>query len=118
MDAMRMPAPHDLAQAPLWEIYIIAQSVAAMRGQIPKHALAVGVEIHGVRIKLKFQLSTVTEEDQTDMDDILSELEAYVGQGVEVQSAHEIRKERRVLPDGTDNLYNLYLSRYDETQCE
>ncbi|MCR1161696.1 hypothetical protein NEK97_09515 [Paenarthrobacter sp. UW852] len=115
---MRMPAPNDLAQAPLWEIYIIAQTVAAMRGLIPKHALAVGVEIHGVKVKLRFQLSKVTEEDKTDMDDILSEMEAYVGQDVEVESAYEIRKERRVLPDGTDNLYSVFISRIDETPCE
>ncbi|MEO3941716.1 hypothetical protein V3C41_11615 [Paenarthrobacter nicotinovorans] len=115
---MRMPAPNDLAHAPLWEIYIVAQTVSASRGQIPRHALAVGVEIHGVKIKLLFQLSQVTDEDKTDMEDILSELEALVGQDVEVDSAYEIRKERQVSPDGRDNLWWVFLARIDETPSE
>ncbi|TVU64851.1 hypothetical protein FQP90_07310 [Paenarthrobacter nitroguajacolicus] len=104
IDTMRMPAPNDLAQAPLWEIYIIAQTVAAMRGQIPKHALAVGVEIHGVKIKLRFQLSRVTDEDKTDMEDILSELEAYVGQDVEVDSVSKFER-------------NVEFYRMEQTMC-
>lgn len=114
---MRMPTPEDLSNVPLWETYIIAQTVSATRGQIPKHAHAVAVEIHGMKIKLLFQLAKVTEEDRTNMEDILSELEAYVGQDVEVESAYEVLKERQISPDGMDGVWWVFLARADEIPC-
>lgn len=61
---MSMPSPEGPGCAPVWENYVIAQTVAASRGQIPEHALAFGVEVDGPRLRLRFQLSEVTEEEE------------------------------------------------------
>ncbi|WP_157731665.1 hypothetical protein [Arthrobacter sp. YN] len=111
---MSMPSPENLQRAPQWETYIVTQTVRATLGLIPEHALAVGVEIRGAKIKLLFQLTEVSAEDETDMDDILSELEANVGQNVEVECAYEIRQQRKVLPGARGGIWWVYLARVDE----
>ncbi|MFE7506931.1 hypothetical protein [Promicromonospora sp. NPDC057488] len=87
---MSLPTPEDLGRAPVWENYVIAQTAAASRGQIPEHALAVGVEVDGPRLRLRFQLSQVTEKDESDMSDIVSELEGLVGDDVVVESSFQV----------------------------
>jgi hypothetical protein len=106
---MSLPSPEDLGRAPAWENYVIAQTVAASRGQIPEHALAFGVEVDGARLRLRFQLSEVTEEDRADMDDIVSELEGLVGNNVEVGSSYEVLGEREISP--TDDVCWVFLAR-------
>lgn len=106
---MSLPSPENLGRAPAWENYVIAQTVAASRGQIPEHALAFGVEVDGASLRLRFQLSEVTEEDRADMDDIVSELEGLVGNDVEVGSSYEVLKEREVSP--TDDVCWVFLAR-------
>ena len=106
---MRLPTPDDLGDAPLWENYVIAQSVEASRGQIPEHSLAFGVEVHGVVLRLRFQLSEVTDDDRDDIDDIVSELEALVGNDVRVESSYEVRAQREILP--SDGVCWIFLAR-------
>lgn len=106
---MSLPTPEDPGRAPVWENYVIAQAVAASRGQIPEHALAFGVEVDGPRLRLRFQLSEVTEEDRADMDDIVSELEGLVGDDVEVESSYEVLEQRQISP--TDGVCWIFLAR-------
>jgi hypothetical protein len=106
---MSYPTPDNLQCAPLWENYVIAQSVAASRGQIPIHTLAFGVEVNGTHLRLRFQLSEVTEEDEADMSDIVSDLEALVGNDVKVESCYEVRDHRQISP--TDGVCWIFLSR-------
>ena len=106
---MSLPTPEDPGRAPVWENYVIAQTVAASRGQIPAHALAFGVEVVGPRLRLRFQLSEVTDEDEDDMSDIVSELEALVGDDVEVESSYEVRDQREISP--TDGVCWIFLAR-------
>ena len=101
-----MPSPEGPGCAPVWENYVIAQTVAASRGQIPEHALAFGVEVDGPRLRLRFQLSEVTEEDRADID---SELEGLVGNDVEVASSYEVRDQRQISP--TDGVCWIFLAR-------
>ncbi|WP_203337079.1 hypothetical protein [Nocardioides limicola] len=96
----------------MWENYVIAQTVAASRGQIPAHALTFGVEVDGPRLRLRFQLSEVTEEDRADMDDIVSELEGLVGNDVEVESFYELRDQREI--STTDGVCWIFLARVTE----
>ncbi len=98
---MTLPTPDDPADAPVWENYIVAQTAQASLGLIPPHARAVGVSVAGTTVLLRFQLTELTEADETDMDDIVSELEALVGDHVQVGKTVEICSERHVSPYGT-----------------
>lgn len=103
---MSLPSPEKIGQAPVWENYVIAQIVAASRGQIPAHALAFGVEVDGPRLRLRFQLSEVTGEDGDDMSEILSELEGLLGNDVEVESSFEVVDQRAISPiDGVNWIF-------------
>ncbi|QOK24206.1 hypothetical protein IGS73_07560 [Janibacter indicus] len=106
---MSLPTPENLGQAPVWENYVIAQAVAASRGQIPEHALAFGVEVDGSSLRLRFQLSQITEEDRADMDDIVSELEGLVGKDVEMEFSYEVLEQRETSP--TDGVWWIFLAR-------
>lgn len=106
---MSLPSPKDIGQAPVWENYVIAQTVAASRGQIPAHALAFGIEVEGPRLRLRFQLSEVTEEDGDDMSDIVSELEGLLGNDVEVESSYEVVDRREISP--IDGVSWIFLAR-------
>ncbi len=106
---MSLPTPEDPGRAPIWENYVIAQAVQASRGQIPEHALAFGVEVDGRRLRLRFQLSDVTEQDQADMADIVSDLEALVGNDIEVESSYEVCTRRRITPN--DAVCWIFLAR-------
>lgn len=106
---MKLPTPEDPGRAPIWENYIVAQAVQASLGQIPEHALAVGVEVAGSRVRMCFQLSEATEGDQEDIDDIVSELEALVGSGVRIESVRQVVRERAISPAG--GMRWIYLAR-------
>lgn len=106
---MSLPTPEDPGRAPIWENYIVAQAVGASRGQIPEHTLAFGVEVNGQQLHLRFQLSEVTEEDEADISDIVSELEALVGNGVEVEVSYDVLDHRQISP--TDGICWIFLSR-------
>ncbi len=95
---MSLPTPEDLGRAPAWENYIVAQAVQASLGLIPEHTLALGVEVAGADVRLRFQLTEAAEEDVADGDDIVSELEALVGPAVHVERVYEVRDERAVTP--------------------
>jgi len=106
---MSLPTPEDPGSAPIWENYVIAQTVEASRGQIPEHALAFGVEVDGSRLRLRFQLSEVTEADEDDISDIVSELEGLMGKDVEVESSYEVVDQREISP--TDGVCWIFLAR-------
>ncbi len=106
---MSLPTPDEPGRAPIWENYVIAQTVEASRGQIPEHTLAFGVEVHGSRLRLRFQLSEATEDDEADMSDIVSELGALVGSDVDVESSYEVRDHRQIHP--SDGVCWVFLSR-------
>ena len=103
---MRFPTPSDPAHAPVWENYITAQATQASLGQIPAHALAVGVQVDGVQVRLRFQMSECTDDDQDDIDSIVSELEALVGQDVHVGVFSEMRTDAVISPhDGVSWIF-------------
>jgi hypothetical protein len=106
---MSLPTPENPGRAPIWENYVIAQTVAASRGLIPEHALAFGVEVDGRRLRLRFQLSELTEEGEDNMSEIVSDLEALVGSDVQVESSYEVRDQREISP--TDDVCWIYLAR-------
>lgn len=107
---MEFPTPDDPKRAPAWENYVVAQAVQASLGQIPEHALAVGVEIAGPEVTLRFQLTDVTEEDEEDMAGIAMELEGLLGCDVHVNVAHTVLHQRQVVPVTTTARY-VFLSR-------
>jgi hypothetical protein len=87
---MRFPTPDDPANAPVWENYVVAQTAQAALGLIPRSALAMGVEVDRANAVLRFQLAACTPEDVEDMDDIVSELEVLLGQGVKVTRTADV----------------------------
>lgn len=97
---MSLPTPDDLGRSPAWENYVVAQAVQASLGLIPEHTLALGVEVAGTDVRLRFQLAEAAEDDVADVDDIVSELESLVGPGVQVEGIYEVRTERRVTSSG------------------
>ncbi|WBQ07745.1 hypothetical protein [Kribbella sp. CA-293567] len=106
---MRLPTPDDPAESPVWENYIIAQTVESSRGQIPLHALAMGVEVDGRRIVLRFQLSELDESDLLDISEIVSEMSALVGDEVEIADIKEVLDQRSTSPD--DGICWIFFSR-------
>jgi hypothetical protein len=104
-----MPTPDDPRGAPVWDNYVVAQVVQASLGLIPEHALAVGVEVTGNEVCLRFQLTQAEEEDLAYIDDIVSEFEALVGDEVLVDRSYEIRSERRISPH--DGICWVFLAR-------
>ena len=109
MDATRLPTPNDPGAALVWENYVVAQAVQASLGLVPQHALAVGVEVEGTTVRLRFQLSELTHEDKLDIEDIVSELEALVGNDAQVTTAHEITADRHISP--SDGVRWMFLAR-------
>lgn len=87
---MTLPSPNDMANAPVWENYVVAQAVQACLGQQPTSALAIGVRIDGIAVELRFYLTAVTPNDVEDMSDAVSELEGLLGNHVRVQLYHEV----------------------------
>lgn len=100
------PTPEDPGRAPVWENYVVAQTVQASLGLVPRHALAVGVEVVGVVVRLRFQFTETTEDDHADVADIVSELEVLVGEDVRIEVDQEIRREPVIRPwDGVRWIY-------------
>lgn len=108
---MSLPTPSDLGNAPAWDNYVVAQAVQASLGLIPEHAIAVGVEVDGSDVVLRFQLTAITEEDSQDVDDIVSDLEALVGPDVRVGKKLDVREERAISPH--ENVRWIFLARQD-----
>ena len=95
---MIFPSPEEMGRAPVWENYVLAQAVQASLGLIPRSALAVGVRVSGTDVELSFQLSGVSEGDEADMDDIVSELELLVGDKVSISRRYDVKDERDISP--------------------
>lgn len=108
---MRYPTPDDPGRMPIWDVYVMAQATAASRGGIPVHALAYGVEVDRYRVRLRFQMSEVSDQDEEDMVDTVDELERLVGPAVTVDYVYEIRKHRLVSP--SDGVWWIFLARVD-----
>lgn len=107
---MSFPSPDNLQQAPVWENYLVAQTVQAALGQIPEHAVAVGIEAEGTRLSVRFLLTEHTSSDAQDVADIASELEGLVGNGVQVETTCGVVDERAVTPSGTPTRW-VYVAR-------
>lgn len=105
------PSPCDSGTAPVWDNYVVAQVAQASLGSIPRSALAFGVMVSGLDVRLVFQLRVLDDEGQQDMQDIVSELEAYLGGDVRIESVHEIREWRSI--DRRDGVRWVYLARVD-----
>lgn len=110
---MIFPGPDDPARAPVWDNYITAQVSQAALGLIPQNALAVGVEVDRYNVRLRFQLSRLTDEDALDIDDIVAELADLLGDKVQVGSVHEVRDAPLISPH--DGVYWIYLARSAES---
>ena len=106
---MKFPTPEDPARAPVWENYVVAQAAQAALGRIPRGTLAFGVRQEGADVFVHFQLKSVNARALEDMDDIVSELEALVGDAVRVARTYEVRPERSVSPH--DGIRWIYLKR-------
>lgn len=106
---MRFPSPADLARAPIWDNYVIAQTVQASLGLIPSDALAVGVEVAGNRVRVVFQLSALSPQGLVDMDDIVDELRALMGDDVDVARAHVLLDHPVISPH--DGVSWIFLAR-------
>ena len=107
-----MPSPKDPANAPVWENYIVAQLTQASLGVIPRNALALGIEVHDLTVRVHVQMVELTPADQADLDEIVSELGALTGEAVQVDVVVEIRAQRH-LPEGSPIRW-VYLRRSEE----
>ncbi|WP_172836126.1 hypothetical protein [Microlunatus soli] len=81
---MSWPSPTDLADAPLWRNYVVAQCVQAALGELPRHVVAYGVSIDESEIELQFQLSEIVPDDRDSIDEIVDDLETLIGPHVNV----------------------------------
>lgn len=89
----------------------MAQASAACLGLIPLTALAVGVEIDGAQILLRFRLTGVTDRDGAGMTDIADELSDLLGPAVQVNYAYDVASEPGLRPD--DGIWWIFRSRAD-----
>ena len=87
-----------MGKAPNWENYVVAQTVQATLGLVPPNALAVGVQVNGRNVRVRFQLSRLTEQDTADMDDIVDGPQDLVGDRINVEHDHEVREQRVISP--------------------
>ncbi len=106
---MRLPAPDDMGDAPVWENYVIAQAAHASLSLIPPNALALGVEVHGLDVTLRCQLRVLSQQDEADLDDIVGELEVLLGSQANVTRSQEIRDVPQVTP--TDGIGWIFIAR-------
>ena len=113
---MIFPSPEDPGRAPVWENYVIAQAVQASLGLIPRHALAMGVEVHGREVRLHSQLSELAAGDAEDLADIVDELGHLLGDDVSVRATHELRDRRAISPH--DGIQWIYLARFEHEEDE
>jgi len=103
------PSPEDPARAPVWENYVVAQAVQASLGLIPRNALAAGVEVDGPNVRMHFQLRELSEHDAADIADIVDDLDALLGDAVDIEAVHELRDRREISPN--DGVRWIFLAR-------
>ena len=108
---MKFPNPDDLGDAPIWENYVVAQAVQASLGLIPGSAQALGVQVHGRRVRLHVQLSEASDQASEDIDDIVDDLRSLLGNGVEVDAVQEVVDVRKISPH--DGIRWTFLARSD-----
>jgi hypothetical protein len=116
MDAMNFPSPDDLGRAPAWRNYVVAQAVQATLGLIPSDALAVGVELNGPSATLHVQLARASATTTEDLQEIVGELEALLGDRVSVGLVQTVVEHRQVAP--SDGIAWIYLARVDDSTDE
>lgn len=92
-----------------WENYVIAQAVTASTGQIPRHALALGLQVSKSRITLVLQVSNRDEEAELDLDDIAGDLSALINGEVEVCTKTLVRSAPQISP--RDGVFWIYIVR-------
>jgi|GEM_PF-2067115 len=106
---MRLPSPDGLDKEEVWESYIVAQTAQASLGLIPEHTIAFGVEVHGPIVVLWFYLTEIDESDESDIGDIVGELETLVGDNVRVGLSCEIKGTDQITANG--RVKGVFLSR-------
>ncbi len=112
---MTFPSPKDPAQSPVWDNYVVAQTVAAALGRIPRQALALGVQVQGSHVHLHFRLTELTGEGRQDIAHIADALETLVGDDVEVTDSYEVTDQIRLSPfDGVRWIFCAHVDN-DET---
>lgn len=109
---MRIPSPDGMGLAPSWDNYVVAQTVQASLGLIPRDALAVGVEVEGTHIRIHFQLSDSTDESPEDVGDIVEDLKVLMGDAARVEAVQEVLDVRRISP--RDRVRWIFLARLDD----
>ena len=87
---MKFPSPDDIAQAPVWENYVSAQLAQASLGLLPESLLALGADIDGPTIAVRAILSTESDEDRGDLDDIVDEFGMLLGEDVSLSLSKQI----------------------------
>lgn len=111
---MTLPTPQDMAQAPAWENYVMAQAVTAMLGKIPRPALTIGVQTRAEQVVLIFQLARLTDEARADIEEIVEDLEVLLGDEIEVSVRHEVVERPTV--DPAERIGWIYRVRLEEPQ--
>ncbi len=97
---MSMPTPDDLAFAPAWDNYLVAQTVHASLGLIPSNALCIGVAVSKAGVEIVFQMLDLTVQDQADIDEIVENLGSLIAFVVPVTSSTRVVKDREITPSG------------------
>lgn len=100
---MRFPTPDDMALAPAWENYLIAQFVQASIGQLSPRFVLCGLEVDGVVVTLHFRTDSETVGMPSEVQEIADEFLDLTGGVVQVQTkvrpwqAHDAGTDRHIL---------------------
>ncbi|WP_286691178.1 MULTISPECIES: hypothetical protein [unclassified Aeromicrobium] len=98
---MRFPAPDDMAGAPAWDNYVVAQVVQASLGLLPCNLTRLGVEIDGLKVRLHSYFSEVTAVDEECVEDIADELSGLLGPQADVSVQWNAEEGRPIDPSGS-----------------
>lgn len=95
---MTLPTPDDLAEAPLWENYVVAQLTQAALGLVPVDALAIGAIVDGFDISLVCQVREETDDTVADLDEIAQELHFLVGERARISTSVAVHAHPTITP--------------------
>lgn len=106
---MKYPSPENPERAPVWDNYVVAQCTQAALGNIPRHALAVGVTVDQYDVTLLFQLTELTPEDVEDMEEIAGDLATLLGSDARVLHTWKVLQEPSLRsPKGVRWIYRAH----------
>ena len=104
---MTAPRHRQLSDLDIWRSYLVAQLAHACLGLIPENALAIGVEVLGEGVLLRFVMTEMTDQTREDIDDILDAFGILVGPRVGIAVERSTTDGRSPIPndDQTDWTY-------------